>query len=66
AFGPMHEGVLWSLGASSLGLFVIGAGITLVTGKNPIGAGLRQILIGLVAAAVTFGLGHLFGVNLGG
>ncbi|NTV52257.1 MAG: rubrerythrin family protein, partial [Candidatus Firestonebacteria bacterium] len=42
------EGVLWSLGASSLGLFVIGAGITLVTGKNPIGAGLRQILIGLV------------------
>jgi VIT1/CCC1 family predicted Fe2+/Mn2+ transporter/rubrerythrin len=59
-------GVGWSLGVSTLGLFVIGAGITLVTGKSPARAGLRQVFIGLAAAAVTFGLGHLLGVNLGG
>jgi len=56
----------WSLLVSTLGLFVIGAGITLVTGKSLLAAGLRQVLIGLAAAIVTFGLGHLLGVNLGG
>jgi VIT1/CCC1 family predicted Fe2+/Mn2+ transporter len=59
-------GVAWSLSASTVGLFVIGAGINLVTGKNPWGAGLRQVLVGLAAAAVTFALGRFIGTNLGG
>jgi VIT1/CCC1 family predicted Fe2+/Mn2+ transporter len=50
---------------SALGLFTIGAGITLFTGRHPIGSGLRQVLFGLAAAAVTFGLGKLVGVGLG-
>jgi VIT1/CCC1 family predicted Fe2+/Mn2+ transporter len=51
---------------SAVGLFVIGAGITLFTGRNAIYSGTRQVLFGLVAAAVTFGIGRLIGSNLAG
>lgn len=54
--------VLASLLASAGGLFLLGAAIAVFTGRNPLWSGLRQMLIGLAAAAVTFGIGHLFGV----
>jgi VIT1/CCC1 family predicted Fe2+/Mn2+ transporter len=54
-------GILASSFASVLGLFAIGALTTLMTGKNPLLYGLRHVLIGLAAAAVTFGIGSLFG-----
>jgi len=37
-----------------------------MTGKNPILYGLRHVAIGLAAAAVTFGIGWLIGVNVAG
>jgi VIT1/CCC1 family predicted Fe2+/Mn2+ transporter len=49
---------------SAVGLFVIGAGITLMTGRSVLFSGTRQVLIGLAAAAVTFGLGRLIGAAL--
>lgn len=52
--------------ASALGLFVLGAAIAVFTGKNPAFSGGRQLLIGLAAAGVTFGIGRLFGVVVGG
>ena len=55
-----------SLAASASGLFLIGAAITLVTGRSAPRTGLRQLLVGLAAAAFTFGLGRLIGANLGG
>jgi VIT1/CCC1 family predicted Fe2+/Mn2+ transporter len=51
---------------SALGLFLVGAAITLMTGRNPILSGLRQVLFGMAAAAVTFGVGYLIGVNVTG
>lgn len=51
---------------SAIGLFTIGALGTLMTGKNPVTQGLRQVLIGLLAAACTFGLGHLIGASVTG
>jgi len=51
---------------SALGLFVIGAGITLMTGRSVLFSGMRQVLFGLVAAALTFGIGRLIGVSIGG
>ena len=51
---------------SAVGLFVIGAAITLVTGRSLWISGTRQLLFGLVAAGVTFGIGHLIGTHLGG
>lgn len=55
-----------SLLMSTVGLFVIGAGITLFTGRSLLYSGFRQVLFGLIAAAATFGIGRLIGVNLGG
>jgi VIT1/CCC1 family predicted Fe2+/Mn2+ transporter len=62
--GP--KAVIGSLFVSAIGLFVIGGGITLFTGRNLFYSGLRQVLFGLIAAAITFGIGRLIGVNLGG
>jgi VIT1/CCC1 family predicted Fe2+/Mn2+ transporter len=58
--------VLWSAGASAIGLFIIGAAITLFTGKNVWYSGFRQVLFGLLAAAVTYGIGHWIGVSIAG
>jgi predicted membrane protein (TIGR00267 family) len=51
---------------SALGLFMIGAAITLFTGKNVWFSGFRQVFFGLAAAAITFGIGKLIGVSLAG
>jgi vacuolar iron transporter family protein len=51
---------------SALGLFGIGAAITLLTGRGVWYSGMRQVLVGLAAAAITFGIGRLIGVSLGG
>ena len=45
-------------------LFLIGAAITLFTGRNVWYSGLRQVLFGLAAAGVTFGIGKLIGVTV--
>lgn len=58
--------ILWSLAVSALALFLLGAGITLLTGRGVIFSGTRQLLIGLGAAALTFGIGRLIGVSIGG
>ena len=58
--------IIISLAFSAIGLFVIGALITLMTGKPWLKAGLRQVVFGLLAAALTFGIGKLIGVSLAG
>lgn len=52
--------------ASAFGLFLIGAAITLFTGKNVWYSGFRQVVFGLAAAAITFGIGKLIGVSIAG
>jgi VIT1/CCC1 family predicted Fe2+/Mn2+ transporter len=55
-----------SLVLGALALFLTGAAITLMTGKNVWFSGLRQVTIGLLAAALVFGVGKLIGVSTGG
>lgn len=55
-----------SIGSSVFGLFGIGAAITLLTGKSILFSGCRQVAFGLVAAAITYGIGTLIGVSLAG
>ncbi len=52
------------IGFSVLGMFLIGTLITLFTNKNVFYSGMRQVIFGLVAAAITFGLGKLLGNSL--
>lgn len=59
----MHAVVL-SVIFSAFGLFIIGAAITLFTGKNVWYSGFRQVLFGLIAAAITFGIGKFIGVAI--
>lgn len=58
--------VIVSMVLSALGLFIIGSGITLFTGRSVWFSGTRQVLFGLAAAVATFGIGRLIGVNIGG
>jgi VIT1/CCC1 family predicted Fe2+/Mn2+ transporter len=58
--------VATSLAASAVAMFAIGAGTTLFTGRGVLVSGLRQLAIGIAAAAVTFGIGKLIGVSLAG
>jgi vacuolar iron transporter family protein len=55
-----------SLGIGAAAMFVIGAGTSLFTGRGIFFSGLRQLAIGIAAAGITFGLGRLIGVSLGG
>ena len=48
----------------AIGLFAIGAVITLFTGRSVLYSGTRQMLFGLAAAAVTFLIGRLIGVSV--
>ncbi|HEX6541352.1 MAG TPA: VIT1/CCC1 family protein [Ktedonobacterales bacterium] len=66
AFGGGMAIVAISLGLSVVGLFLIGTGITLTTGVPLLKAGSRQVIFGVAAAAITFGVGRLFGSALGG
>ncbi len=43
-------------------LFAVGAGVSLLTGRSTLYSGLRQVAIGAIAAAVTYGVGALVGV----
>jgi VIT1/CCC1 family predicted Fe2+/Mn2+ transporter len=75
AFGaifPIFPFIFWggttaiyiSLAVSAVGLFIIGAAITLMTGRSIWFSGTRQVLVGLAAAALTFGIGKLIGVSI--
>jgi VIT1/CCC1 family predicted Fe2+/Mn2+ transporter len=58
--------ILASLALGGLALLLIGAGTSLFTGRNLAISALRQLLIGLAAAGVTWGIGRLVGVSLAG
>ncbi len=55
-----------SMGVSAIALFLVGAAITLMTGRNIFYSGFRQVIIGLVAAIITYGIGKLIGVSVAG
>jgi vacuolar iron transporter family protein len=46
---------------SGLTLAGVGAAISVLTGKSAFVSGLRQLLVGGIAAAITFGIGSIFG-----
>jgi vacuolar iron transporter family protein len=60
------KAIIISVCLSAAGLFIIGSAITLFTGKNVWYSGFRQVFFGLAAAAITFGIGKIIGVSIGG
>ncbi len=57
--------IILSLVISAIGLFIIGAAITLMTGRSVWFSGTRQVVVGIAAAALTYGIGKLIGVSVG-
>jgi VIT1/CCC1 family predicted Fe2+/Mn2+ transporter len=55
-----------SIGLSLVALFLVGAGVSLLTGRGVLFSGLRQVGIGAAAAIVTFVVGSLIGVSVAG
>jgi VIT1/CCC1 family predicted Fe2+/Mn2+ transporter len=64
-FATGLSAVVASIIVSAAALMLVGAAITVVTGSSVIRTGGRQVLLGLFAAAVTFGLGTLVGRAVG-
>jgi vacuolar iron transporter family protein len=54
-----------SIALSAIALFVVGALLSLFTGRNATRSGARMLALGAVAGAVTYGIGHLLGVAAG-
>ncbi len=74
AIVPLFAFIFWkgltavfiSIAMSTVGLFILGAVVTLFTGQTVLKSGLRMVIFGLLAAAVTFGIGKLIGVSVSG
>ena len=49
---------------TAIALFAVGATLSLFTGRAAMFSGARMLLLGSVAAAVTFAVGKLFGVSV--
>lgn len=64
-FARSDLAVVLSVAFSTAALFFLGAAITLFTGRPALRSGLRQVVFGLGAAALTYGVGKLVGVSLG-
>ena len=54
-----------SIALSLLALLALGVLTSFFNGRSPLFSGLRQVAIGAAAAAVTYGVGRLFGATLG-
>lgn len=54
-----------ALGLSAVVAFVGGVVVSRVTSRGPLLSGTRQLLLGVLAAAVTFGIGRLLGATIG-
>jgi vacuolar iron transporter family protein len=65
-FGSDGTVFVASLGVSLTALFLVGAGVSLLTGRSLLVSGFRQLALGAAAAAVTFGVGRLIGVAVNG
>jgi len=58
--------LLAGLAASGVALVLIGAGTSLFTGRSLVFSSARQLGIGFAAAGITYGIGRIVGVSLGG
>jgi vacuolar iron transporter family protein len=55
-----------SIVLSAIALFAVGAGVSLLTGRGILMSGSRQVAIGAAAAIVTYTVGSIIGVSVGG
>lgn len=63
----IHAGIIACLIASAVALVLLGFMTHVLTGRGMFYSGVRQLIIGMLAAAITYGMGmligHLFGIT---
>lgn len=64
--GGGMEPFVVSIVISIAALFAVGAGVSLLTGRGMLFSGARQVVIGAAAAVVTYVIGLVIGVGVGG
>jgi VIT1/CCC1 family predicted Fe2+/Mn2+ transporter len=55
--------VIASVTIGATAALALGAAIGYMSGRNVVGTALRQLAVAAIAAAVTYGVGHLLGVS---
>ncbi len=64
----IDNGVALSLVCSAAALVILGIGTHIITGRGLLYSAMRQLLIGLIAAGITYGMGaligNMFGINV--
>ena len=63
-FGAGFGAFIAAAVASLVALFVVGAGVSLLTGRSLLFSGMRQVGIGAAAAAVTYLVGSAIGISV--
>jgi len=63
-FGRGPSTLVVSIGFTGLSLFCVGSTLSLFTGRSALRGGVRMLLIGAAAGALTFAIGRLLGVTL--
>lgn len=58
------RGLSWAGALAGISLFIIGAALSLFTGKNALYSGLRMLLIGGGAGIISYAIGHVLGVQI--
>jgi vacuolar iron transporter family protein len=61
--GSGTAAVLAAIAASAASLVVVGAAMSILTGRSPWRSGGRMLLVGAIAASITFGVGRLLHVT---
>ena len=64
-FARGSAALMISIGATAVALYGIGACLSLFTGRNATASGVRMLVIGACAGAITYGIGSVLGVSLG-
>lgn len=59
-----YSTLVWTVVTTLVALFLVGALLSLFTGRDAIVSGLRMMTIGAVAGGVTYGVGSLLGISV--
>jgi VIT1/CCC1 family predicted Fe2+/Mn2+ transporter len=63
--GAGDRALPFAIALTGVALFVVGAALSLFTGRHAMRGGLRMLAVGALAGGVTYGLGKVFGVAVG-
>ena len=63
-FGSGGAAAIAAMLASGVAIFSVGAAMSLFTRRSPLWSGARMLIVGAIAAGVTFGVGRLLNVSV--